>query len=385
MALPAIDISYASHGQSFLDIYGKETGDPVVFIHGGAWHLGDKSKSRRVSERLAERGFCVYAIGYRLCKLDSNTVARASAWSSFAIAVAAWAMRSAGCVRQAGALMILCVICCINYIVSDTLLDSNRYEENPPHIVDAAESVAWVWRRHGGKKRVAVMGHSAGGHLASLVACNGMFLERHGLDARSVVRCVVSISGVYSDKRLKDMPYLGLDICRSAFGVAKDIRPYFPIHCAHSRCPPHLLINAERDFGLKKQTRDMHHTLLSAGVFSRCVVVPGADHFTVMKDWSHTTRCGETDLIDLCQRFISAREISSDFSSDNTFYITSWRALQPSAAAQPSVAGPGKHPPPPSHASGDAARARLQTGTPRERSEYPTRSPSSPPVKARPW
>ncbi len=69
-----LDVPYAEYGerQVLLDIYSPRPKDDaarrpgVVLIHGGGWHKGDKTKFRPLATRLAERGYVVAAIEYRL-------------------------------------------------------------------------------------------------------------------------------------------------------------------------------------------------------------------------------------------------------------------------------------------------------------------------------
>ena len=65
------DVVYARYGERklLLDIIAPKTEKllpAVVVIHGGGWHNGDKTKFRALSIRLANLGYVVAAIEYRL-------------------------------------------------------------------------------------------------------------------------------------------------------------------------------------------------------------------------------------------------------------------------------------------------------------------------------
>jgi acetyl esterase/lipase len=122
-----------------LDVYTPRrkaptpAGYPVVlFIHGGAWDSGSKSIYTFVGRRLARQGMVAVVINYRL-----------------APAVQVPAMAD-----------------------------------------DCARALAWTTRHiagHGGDPgRVFVMGHSAGGGLAALLATDAALLARHGLSPNVV-------------------------------------------------------------------------------------------------------------------------------------------------------------------------------------------------------
>ena len=66
------DLVYAKYGERelHLDLYAPKAGNgpfpAVVFIHGGGWESGDKTRFRRQAALLAEKGFVTACIAYRL-------------------------------------------------------------------------------------------------------------------------------------------------------------------------------------------------------------------------------------------------------------------------------------------------------------------------------
>jgi acetyl esterase/lipase len=144
-----LDIAYVPKAgeRQKLDIFRPEgmTNRPVVMmIHGGTWMIGDKNfygLYRDVAVSLAKDGFVVVAANYRL-----------SPWV-----------------------------------------------KHPEHVKDVARAFTWTRkhiREHGGDPdTIVLLGHSAGGHLVSLLATDPTWTTEAD---RKAIRGVVSVSGVYS-------------------------------------------------------------------------------------------------------------------------------------------------------------------------------------------
>jgi len=64
-----IDIPYGPHPQQRVDIFVPErsaAAPMVLFIHGGAWSVGDKSQYAAVGEQLAREGLVTALANHRL-------------------------------------------------------------------------------------------------------------------------------------------------------------------------------------------------------------------------------------------------------------------------------------------------------------------------------
>lgn len=179
-----------------LDLYlpkGKTRYPVVVYLHGGAWVRGDN------------RGLL-------------------GVYSSFATALAS---EGIGVVLP-------------NYRLSPTI-------KHPEHIRDVAKAVSWVHQHiaeYGGDPdQLFVGGHSAGGHLAALLATDEAYLKAEGLPV-STLKGVISVSGVY---RIPD----DLFIFTPIFGEDVETRRAASPVC-HVRCglPPFLLLCADDDLNL---------------------------------------------------------------------------------------------------------------------------------------
>lgn len=177
----------------------------------------------------------------------------------------------------------------------------------PAPVEDVRAALAWVAARsvrYGfDRERLALWGGSAGGYLAALVAVTG----RRGLGRRprllgvDAEADVPPIAGVVTQYALTDPVRLQEDALPGteevAEGLVRATRPFFE----ESRLPrsvldhlddpgavaPFLVMHgdADRRVGVA-QGRRLHAGLLAAGVRSRFVEVPGADHGTV--DWSRS-------------------------------------------------------------------------------------------------
>jgi acetyl esterase/lipase len=162
---------------------------PVIFmVHGGAWTIGDKNQ------------FGIY-------KLLGKALTR----------------HGIGMVST-------------NYRLSPAV-------QHPEHIRDVARAFAWTHKNistYGGRpSELFVSGHSAGGHLAALLATDDTYLRREGLSLKTV-RGAMPISGVYSIPR---DPIFNL-----AFGTDLTLRKKAsPISHARPDAPPFLILCAEHE------------------------------------------------------------------------------------------------------------------------------------------
>ena len=128
-----------------LDIYtpkGLKDFPVVFFIHGGTWSSGDRKMYGNMGQMFASQGIGVVVISYRLSPAVTH----------------------------------------------------------PAHIEDVARAFAWTHAniaKYGGRAdRIFVAGHSAGGHLTSLLAANPEYLKKHNLSSKNI-RGIIPISGVY--------------------------------------------------------------------------------------------------------------------------------------------------------------------------------------------
>jgi len=161
----------------------------MLFWHGGSWQNGNKDSYRFVGDRLAQQGFVVAVPNYRLAP-------------------------------------------------------ENPF---PAFIEDAALAVRWVSdhaRDYGGDPaRIFISGHSAGGHIALILAFDERYLRTVGLTASSLAG-IVSIAGPTGLENLRGDGLQGVfppDI------PDRDISPIVLASNAARGVPPILLISGLDD------------------------------------------------------------------------------------------------------------------------------------------
>lgn len=152
-----------------LDIYNNEPGKEkpvVVFVHGGAWFLGDKAtKIKKKVALFKKQGYVFVSVNYRL--------------SSF----------------------------------------FNKKVQYPAHTQDVADAVKWVYdniEKYGGdKNKIALIGHSAGAQMISLLATSAEFLPLRGIEFNKI-RGIISIDTEGYD--VYGMGRAGVKIYKRIFG-----------------------------------------------------------------------------------------------------------------------------------------------------------------------
>ena len=145
---PTLDVAYGPLERQKLDVYTPTVTAPpagfpvVVFFYGGSWNTGERADYRFVGEALAARGILTVVADYRL-------------------------------------------------------YPEVRY---PEFLKDSALAVAWsldnATRLGGDPKRVFVMGHSAGGYNAAMVALDPRWLAPTGHSARDLAAWI-GLAGAY--------------------------------------------------------------------------------------------------------------------------------------------------------------------------------------------
>jgi acetyl esterase/lipase len=212
-----------------LDLYlpSDRTDFPVLmFVHGGNWRNGDRSLYPSLGNRLARAGVGVVIPSYRLAP------------------------------------------------------------RNPPpaQIQDLAAAFAWTVKtigQYGGDlKRLYVAGHSAGGHLVSLLALDPQWLANHDLNSASI-RGVAALSGVY------DVTFSEI------FGPDRESRRrHSPIAYVSPDAPRFLITYCQWDYpGLAVQARRFDAELRKAFVESKLLYIPGENHISeILNFWKDDDR-----------------------------------------------------------------------------------------------
>jgi acetyl esterase/lipase len=239
---------------------GKKGYPVVVFVHGGGWVIGDN----------------------RCCGLYSSV-------GQFL------ASQGIGVVLP-------------NYRLSPSVM-------HPEHVRDVARAVRWTKdhiAEHGGNPdRLYLMGHSAGGHLVSLLATDESYLKAEDMSPRDI-KGVIAIGGVYhippgaqevfvggtgtrsfrpdeifplrGDAMVPFLPPLALSVPVSMFSRAfgddaKGRTDASPVSHVHRGLPPFLILVSTQDLpSLADMAEEFHKALLRDGCDSRLMKVEKRNH-----------------------------------------------------------------------------------------------------------
>ena len=248
------DVAYGTEPRQKLDIYrpkhlagaAPDARLPVVvFFHGGGWTSDSKDEYRFVGAALAEQGWLGVVPSYRL----------------------------------------------------------HPKVEFPTFVEDAALAVAWVRRyarEYGGDPaRIFVMGHSAGAHLALLIALDNHYLAAVGASARDI-KGVIGLSGPY------DFLPLVNDRLKQIFAPALDLADSQPIHFARADAPPMLLVHGDADEIVSVQNSiSLAAAIERLGGEVTLKVYKGRSHGDIVAGFSNLRRDDPPVLTDV-RRFIEA-------------------------------------------------------------------------------
>ena len=237
------DIAYARRPvnpqRQALDIYQAPRGPDrpvVVYIHGGGWHIGDKEEgAASKAQALDQIGWMLVAINYRL----SPDV------------------------------------------------------KHPEHVKDVAAAVAWVHDNiddYGGDpERIVVMGHSAGAHLAALVATDPQRLAAHGKSTNIIDGAILLDGAAFDIPTMLDNPnlpeqsrtmHLGwLGNRRSTWADASPMLKVAP----GNDIPPFLILHTPRRMGAE-ESRRLGDTLEQAGNSVLVLECPDDDHTSINRN-----------------------------------------------------------------------------------------------------
>jgi acetyl esterase/lipase len=233
------DVAYGPAARQRMDVYrpeGLAAGAPVVvFVHGGAWRTGSRQEYRFMGVALARMGFVGVVAGYGLYPEVG--------FPGFVADVAA--------------------------------------------AVAAARGHAAEWG--GDPARVVLMGHSAGAHIAAMVALDSRWLAAAGM-RRADLAGFVGISGPYDF-----LPMLDPEV-RAVFGVAANRPESQPVNFVDGQAPPALLLHGLDDRVVyPSNTISLAARIAAAGGRVSRVLYPGTGHIDIIL--AFTPLFGKTDGI----------------------------------------------------------------------------------------
>lgn len=238
------DIPY-SHAdpRQMLDIYAPVSVDaaavlyPVVlFFYGGGWRSGDKRLFEHLGRAFAVRGIVAVTVNYRL----------------------------------------------------------TPSVRGPEHARDCARSVRWSYDniiRYGGDPGAMFLtGHSAGAHLAALIALDRSYLTEAGVSDGAVAG-VAMISGVVDlADHTETTAHTSREQIEEAFGSSpEELAAASPINYLRPGLPPFLVIVAESDPpGIRAQGKRFADELRESGGDVLYISVKGRDHYSIVRRFGPT-------------------------------------------------------------------------------------------------
>lgn len=228
------------------DVYtprGAANAPVVVFFYGGRWSEGDKDLYEFVGAALAKQGFVAVVPNYRL-------------------------------------------------------YPKVRY---PAFVEDAAKATRWAREhaaRYGGDpNRLFVMGHSAGAHLAALLATDERYLKAVG-GSRTWLKGMIGLAGPYDF-----LPFTDDDI-KDMFGPPERYADTQPINHVDGHNAPMLLMHGEDDQSVyPKNTRNLANKIRAAGGPVETVFYPKLSHSWIVATLS-TTLQGQSDVMPYTKDFV---------------------------------------------------------------------------------
>lgn len=219
------NVAYGDGPRRTLDVYAPpQSARPapvLVFFYGGAWRIGMKQWHRYIGASLAERGVLVVIPDYR------------------------------------------------------------QYPEVmfPAFMDDAAAAVAWsranATKFGGDPRRLFIMGHSAGGQIATLLALDPTYLQSAGVPGGSVCG-VIGLAGAYDlhPTNPTDFPAIPADEWAQSR----------PINHVTPHAPPMLLLTGDADKVIEPgNALRLAARLRAADVPVSITVYPAIDHMALME------------------------------------------------------------------------------------------------------
>lgn len=243
-----IDVPFDPSTGLTLDVYTPENArnaPVVVFFYGHRWSEGDKHDYRFVGQALASRGFVAVVPNYR------------------------------------------------------------KYPQVrfPSFVEDGAKAVKWAKKNSasygGNADQLFVMGHSAGAHIAAMLALNEKYLKGVG-GSRTWLRGMIGLAGPYNF-----LPLTQPDL-RDMFGPPEQFEQSQPVFFVDGRNPPMLLMHGENDEIVNvANTRSLYKAVADQGGYVETVFYPKMSHRDIIGSLSTVvTRVVSSDVLEHVSGFI---------------------------------------------------------------------------------
>ncbi len=219
-------IRYGPNGRHVLDVYvPKQRAGPapvVVFFYGGSWQSGERADYRFAADALASRGYITVLPDYRL-------------------------------------------------------YPEVRF---PSFIEDGAKAVAWAFDHAadlgGDPDRLYLMGHSAGAHMAAMLALDERYLAALGVDARRI-RGVISLAGPHAFYPSRTASIAAVFAHLADETVARPI-----VYVDGSEAPLLLLHGDDDNTVFLYNTIKLEKAVRDAGGVARKIIYPDVGHLGIL-------------------------------------------------------------------------------------------------------
>ena len=222
-----LDLAYGAAPSERLDLFPAQVDQPapvLVFLHGGYWRALDKSDHSFIAPVFSDEGALVIVPNYALCPAVS-----------------------------------------IEHIA-----------------LQLCQALAWTWRHvadYGGDpNRIILVGHSAGGHLAAMLACCDWKAVARDLP-RHLVKGVLSISGLHDLAPIRRTPFLQADLGLDA----RAVRRLSPVHFPAPQAPIYCVVGAQESEEFRRQNQLLRQAW-GESVVPHCEELPGLNHFDILRD-----------------------------------------------------------------------------------------------------
>ncbi|OGN50885.1 MAG: alpha/beta hydrolase [Caulobacterales bacterium RIFOXYB1_FULL_67_16] len=239
------DLAYGDHGRQRMDLYAPDGPGPhpvLVFFYGGGWDSGSRDLYGWAAQALAAQGFLVALPDYR--------------------------------------------------VVPEVVF--------PAFIEDAAAATAKaadLAPAYGGAPdRLGVLGHSAGAHLALMIALDRRYML--AADQPELIKAAAGLAGPYDFLPLTAGP------ARNAFGRASDPTLTQPVAFVRPDAPPIWLGHGTEDVVVHAEdTTILDARMRAAGGRSEAKLYPELDHADLISTFSPLFRKKATVLQDVTHFF----------------------------------------------------------------------------------
>jgi acetyl esterase/lipase len=232
------DIGYGNLPRQKLDVYSPKVmaadTPTLVFYHGGSWQFGSKDDYRFLGTAFAAQGIQTVVVNYRL----------------------------------------------------------HPEVIFPAFVEDAAKALAYTKTTIAPGRPIFIAGHSAGAHIAAMVALDPKFLAAEGTSVCDAAKGIIGISGPYE--------FTPIDPEFKLIFPAEILPSTKPLNFAATPAPPTLLLHGTDDTTvLPSRSTDMMSAMQAAGNTAQVKMYPGVNHTFIIGAISPVIRNSAPTLADI--------------------------------------------------------------------------------------